>query len=119
MRQKTVFIVEDDPDIRDVIFLVLSGHKYEVRMLSSATELKEEMNAQLPDLIVLDVRLPDGNGLDICKQLKQDRLTERIPVILMSANNYQAATVQSADAYIGKPFDIAVFKDAVEKLLFI
>lgn len=117
MAQKTVFIVEDDPDIQEVISLILHGNGYDINTCGTAGDLKREMNIQLPDLIVLDVRLPDGNGIEICNEIKKDPTTCEIPIILMSANKYERAETSCANGFISKPFNIGTFKDKIEKLL--
>ncbi len=106
--QKLIQIIEDDEDIRDVIEFILQESEYEVNVASNAKEFKINLFNTLPDLIVMDVRLPDGNGLQLCRQLKQSIETRHIPVIIISAHaTAEEASKQAfADDFISKPFDL-------------
>jgi len=114
---KTIFILEDDTDIREMVEYLLKG-QYKVQGFASFASFKkgmQEMNR--PDLVVLDIMLPDGNGIDICKELKADPQTGHIPVVLMSANinsRQQIGDIPAQD-FISKPFDIDDFVHRIQK----
>jgi DNA-binding response OmpR family regulator len=112
---KTIFVLEDDHDISAVFDILLKNEGYIIESSSSFSELKGLLKRQLPDLFILDVMLPDANGIDICKDLKQKEITKDIPVIMMSANarSKQMSIQAGADDYIAKPFDI---KEVAEKI---
>ncbi|PYF69982.1 response regulator transcription factor [Pedobacter nutrimenti] len=116
---KRIFVLEDDHDIRDVFELLLKEEGYELELSSSFSELKELLKKSVPDLFVIDVMLPDANGIDVCKDLKAQSATRNIPVIVMSANarSKQMSVQACADDYIGKPFDIAHVMNKIDKLL--
>lgn len=118
MPVKKVFIVEDDDDIRLLIEYILNNDQYEVHLFANATVLQTNLS-ELPNLIVLDINLPDGNGIEICRQLKTNKRTSHIPVVLMSAhrNKRDIAGYQLADDFISKPFNIDHFKAAVDRYL--
>jgi len=105
---KRVHILEDDEDIRYIIGVLLKDEGYELQLSSSFTELKSKLKDSLPDLFILDVMIPDGDGTDICSDLKGDPFTKHIPIIVMSANdqNKQKSLDAGANDYISKPFDI-------------
>ena len=84
--KKQVVLVEDDLDIRELIELILAEENYEVVSFERIRDFKNSMQQQQPDLILLDIMLPDGNGIDLCHELKSDERTQRIPVVLMSAH---------------------------------
>jgi len=119
MKNKTVFIVEDDTGIRDLIRIILTNDHYGIQLFANAKTFSQHISAALPDLIILDMMLPDGNGLDICKKLKSGRSTAHIPVLLMSAGGNQDEIILQAGAtdFISKPFDIAIFREKVEAYL--
>lgn len=117
MRRKTVAIVEDDFDIREIITYILGGNAYAIETYSTVTAFKDHLNEQLPDVIVLDIMLPDGDGVALCREIKTNEKTKHIPVLLMSANKYERETEAYANAFISKPFDIDVFKQKVETFL--
>lgn len=108
MRKTRIHVLEDDDDIRNVIELLLKEVGFEVQLSSSFAELRANIQEAMPDLFLLDVMLPDGNGADICKDLKTDLFTKHIPVIIMSAQNSTNLNYNDvqADDYISKPFDI-------------
>ena len=104
---KEIFIVEDDHDIRELIEFLLVSRDYKVRSFASAEAFSQQIQAEQPDLILLDIRLPDGNGVDICTDLKTGEATASIPVVLMSAHlDRESLKDSQADDFIPKPFDI-------------
>lgn len=115
--KKTVYVVEDNDDIREMIEYLLSAEDYEVSGYATAFAFKEKLKITHPDVIVLDVMLPDGNGLEICDQLKSNQPTRKIPILLMSAHAQVAKVNQSckAEDFISKPFDIDDFIRRVNK----
>ncbi|WP_443943645.1 response regulator transcription factor [Pedobacter sp. AW1-32] len=108
MEKKRIHILEDDQEIRNVIEILLKEEGFELQLSSSFAELKKNIQDAMPDLFLLDVMLPDGNGAEICGDLKNDIFTKHIPIIVMSAqnNSEQKAIEALADDYISKPFDI-------------
>lgn len=115
--KKNVYVVEDNDDIREMIEYLLSAADYNVSGYATASAFKEKLKGTHPDVIVLDVMLPDGNGLEICSQLKSNQLTREIPVLLMSAHAHidQVNDFCQADEFISKPFDIDDFVRRINK----
>jgi len=105
---KRIHVLEDDEDIRYIIGVLLKDEGYELQLSSTFAELKSKLKDSVPDLFILDVMLPDGDGASICKDLKGDVFTRHIPIIVMSANdqNKQISLDAGANDYISKPFDI-------------
>jgi DNA-binding response OmpR family regulator len=100
----TIYLVDDDPSVRDIFRIILKGAGYEVVMFESGKDLLK--NAEdLPDLFILDQNLPDMNGLDICKGLKGNHKTKHIPVIIVSATPDLEIQIKEvcADDYLKKP----------------
>jgi two-component system phosphate regulon response regulator PhoB len=116
---KTIYVVEDNDDIRELVEYLLEIEGYKVSGFPNATSFEEEIKGSKPDAVVLDIMLPDGNGIDICNKLKSTTATENIPVLLMSANTNIAiiSSESKADDFISKPFDIDDFVSRVRKLL--
>lgn len=103
---KEIFIVEDDTDIRELIEFLLEDN-YKVKSFPSAGAFNNSISFQQPDLILLDIMLPDGNRLEICGRIKSEAGTSSIPVILMSAHmDKKILSDSGADDFIAKPFDI-------------
>lgn len=116
---KHIYVVEDNDDIRELVEFLLEAEDYQVSSFANITDFKTKWNTDLPDMMVLDVMLPDGNGLDVCNELKEDEFIKNIPILLMSANtNVSYITNQSkADDFIAKPFDIDELVKKVQYLL--
>jgi DNA-binding response OmpR family regulator len=116
--EKKIYLVEDNFEIRELIEYLLTGDQFEVAAFGTAKAFKQEMEVSLPDLIILDVMLPDGNGLDICREIKSQFQSSHIPVLLMSANpgNRSKSGESAAEDFISKPFDIEDFLSRVTRL---
>lgn len=104
---KNILIIEDDPDILDMMTYIIQEEGFRVITSIGAVSVDyvQEIN---PALILLDNRLADGFGRDLCFKLKHDSATRHYPVVLVSAVNQlaQVAEESSADAYLNKPFDL-------------
>ncbi|WPU97091.1 response regulator [Mucilaginibacter sabulilitoris] len=108
MSRKLVYILEDDPDISELIVYILSEAGYEPVECGTVDSFNEIISHKLPDIFILDIILPDGNGLDVCKQLSSNITTSGIPVLMMSANKTRREIEDfgcKAD-FISKPFNI-------------
>ncbi len=115
--KKNIYVVEDNDDIQEMIEYLLSAENYHVEGFPTATLFRNKMAQSYPDLILLDVMLPDGNGVQICKEIKTDESTHNIPILLMSAHTNLAYTRQECEAedFISKPFDIQDLVRRVDK----
>ncbi|RZL40132.1 MAG: response regulator, partial [Pedobacter sp.] len=105
--KKEIFILEDNQDLRELYEYILEGENYRITTFATVTAFMEKAT-HVPDLYLLDVMLPDGNGLDLCVELKNRVSSANVPVILVSAHKQLheiKATCPSAD-FIAKPFDI-------------
>ena len=115
--KKCIYVVEDNPSIREIIEFLLLEEEYEVSTYANAASFWQQMHQVVPDMVVLDVMLPDGNGLEICNRIKTNAKTHNLPVMVMSANNYlsQVKSKCPADEYINKPFDLNDFANRIER----
>lgn len=117
---KRILVVDDDPLILEAIGLTLEDAGYETELLTKNGEYVDQaLHRQLPDLVVLDILLSGHDGRTICKHLKGQEATYRIPVILMSAhpNAEKTAYEAGADAFLEKPFDIDELLSTIERFL--
>jgi len=103
-----VLIVDDDPDIVRLVGYNLSHSGYEIQVASTGREALELVQRQPPDLIVLDVMLPDVDGLEVCRTLRQQSPSRRIPILMLTARGEEIDRVVGfelgADDYVSKPF---------------
>ncbi|MEN6294596.1 MAG: response regulator transcription factor [Chloroherpetonaceae bacterium] len=106
--QKSIVVVDDEPDIIDLVNVHLTKNGYRARSFENGLGLMEYLKSNLPDLIILDLMLPDADGLEICKTLKKDDRFSNIPVIMLTARSDEMDRVLGleigADDYITKPF---------------
>ncbi|NII83677.1 response regulator transcription factor [Pedobacter sp. SG908] len=112
--RKYILVVEDNSDIREIVYLLLS-EDYEVHFCEDATTFRNTIFKKRPDAVILDVMLPDGNGIDLCCEIKSDYRTGHIPVLMMSANSSLEEIKKkcNADDFIPKPFNIDHFINKV------
>jgi two-component system alkaline phosphatase synthesis response regulator PhoP len=115
--KKIIYLVEDDNDINDLIKYLLADVGYAVLACTTMTAFKQALEIALPDLIILDIMLPDGDGVEICRELKSIENMQKIPIFLMSAhvNGSRMAIEACADDFISKPFDINDFTTRVQQ----
>lgn len=103
-----ICLVEDDDNIRKLVSYALSKEGFEVQGYSTPKEFWEGMDVRLPELILLDIMLPEEDGLSILKKLKNHAGTEHIPVIMLTAKGSEFDKVtgldMGADDYVAKPF---------------
>lgn len=103
-----ICLVEDDDNIRKLVGYALSKEGFEVQGYSAPGEFWEGIDGRLPELILLDIMLPEEDGLSILKRLKSQMATEHIPVIMLTAKGSEFDKVTGldlgADDYIAKPF---------------
>jgi two-component system phosphate regulon response regulator PhoB len=116
---KLIHIVEDDDDIRFIVEYILLESGYRVESSANAREFNEQMIDHRPDLILMDVMLPDGNGIDLCRNLKSNPEKMDIKIIIMSAHAAEQAVLNDAhaDDFVGKPFDLDYLTERVKNLV--
>jgi DNA-binding response OmpR family regulator len=104
----SILVVEDEPDIRDLIVLHLAREGFRCRSVGTGVDALAEARAALPDLVVLDLLLPGLGGLDVCRRLRADSATATVPIIMLTAKSDEVDRVVGlelgADDYIVKPF---------------
>ena len=116
-----IYVVEDDDNIREIETIALKNSNYLVKAFARATDFYRALNDILPDLVLMDVMLPDENGCDIVRRLRSPSATKRLPVIMVTANTSERDMVKGlddgADDYIKKPFSVLELLSRVKALL--
>lgn len=118
--KKKILILDDDPDILDILSFLLTEVGYEVQALSCGDMIFDDIKAFKPDLILMDVMLAGLDGRTICKSIKDNQLTQFLPVILISGTHDLAESLHFPGApndFIAKPFDIDHLLEIIEKQL--
>jgi len=118
---KTILVVDDELPIRELISYNLEKAGYIVSTSENGVQALQFARQKLPDLIILDLMLPDMSGLDICRILKHDEKTTTIPIIMATAKSEDTDIVTGlelgADDYITKPFSTKVLIARVQSIL--
>lgn len=116
-----IYIVEDDESIREIETIALKNSGHMVGAFGSSKEFFKKLDEILPDLVLLDVMLPDESGYDIIKKLRLNSATKRLPVIMVTAKSTELDMIKGledgADDYIKKPFSVMELITRVKALL--
>jgi two-component system alkaline phosphatase synthesis response regulator PhoP len=123
---KKILIVDDDPDLVEAVTMILESKHYDVAAAYGGVEGLQKAKTENPDLIVLDVMMPDKDGYAVCKELTADPKWSKIPILLLTAVVSKIPTTRytqqmgmetEADDYIDKPVEPEVLVKRIETLL--
>ena len=107
---KTIYIVEDEPDIRETLAYNLSQEGFKVSEFSDAESCLDKIQKRKPDLLILDLMLPGMSGLDLCKQIRADKSLQNLAIIMLTAKGEEVDRIigfeLGADDYVTKPFSV-------------
>lgn len=121
MTKKRVLVVDDEENIVELIRMNLEVSGYEVIAAYTGMEAITKTNSFLPDLILLDLMLPDIDGLQICQMLRLNEKTKDIPIIMITARSEESDKVQGlgigADDYVTKPFGVRELEARIKTVL--
>lgn len=116
-----IYVVEDDLSIQEIETFALQNVGYEVEGFACAKDFYEAMGRELPDLVLLDVMLPDEDGLTIVKKLRANEETSKLPIIMVTAKTTEIDKVKGldlgADDYLTKPFGVMELISRVKAIL--
>ena len=119
--KKTVVIVEDEPDAAEMFGEMMRVTGFDVVKLNSSTPAISTITAEKPDLVILDIMMPDVSGLDVLRYMRGEPDLKDIPVILVSAKSMptdiQEGMNAGASTYLTKPVGFLELKSAVEELV--
>ena len=121
MPKQTVLIIEDEPELHEILTYNLEAQGYVVHVCEHGTEGLKTVQKLVPDIILLDVMLPGMDGLEICRHLRSNNATKRIPILMMTAKSEEVDQLvgfqMGADDYVTKPFKIRVLIERIKSLL--
>ena len=116
-----IYIVEDDQNIREIESFALKNSGYSVQDFSGAKEFYRALKEKKPDAVLLDIMLPDEDGMEILQKLRKNPETKRLPIIMVTAKSTELDRVKGldngADDYIVKPFGVMELISRVKALL--
>lgn len=121
MSKEKILVVDDEKDIVELLQYNLEKEGYKISTVFSGEQCLENVKTELPDLILLDLMLPEIDGLDVCKFLKNNSQTSHIPIIMLTAKGEETDIVLGlelgADDYITKPFKVRELLARVKAVL--
>ena len=116
-----IYIVEDDTNIREIESFALKNSGYQIQDFSSAKEFHRAVKEKKPDLVILDIMLPDEDGMEILQKLRKNAETKRLPIMMVTAKSTELDRVKGldtgADDYMTKPFGVMELISRVKALL--
>jgi CheY-like chemotaxis protein len=115
-----ILVGEDNEQMRRLIVELLEAEGYEVCEARDTGQVLEQVNHSRPDLLILDVQMPGGGGIEALRAIRSDPSNAAVPVLLLSGSvdlNVDLASEVGADAQLPKPFRIEEFREAVGMLL--
>jgi len=106
----TILIVDDEPDIREILVAILSEEGYHMDFAENGLDGYEKARELIPDLIILDVMMPGMNGFEVCRKIRTEPPLAQVPIIIVTAiddDGYRSRSIESgANDFLSKPFDI-------------
>jgi len=121
MTGKKVLVIDDEPAMHHLLKVILEGDGFELVGPEEHGEAGNSIKGKQPDLIILDIMMPEVDGFEILEGLKRDEDTKRIPVIILSVRNMEEdinkAISMGADLYLTKPFDPSGLLGAIHSVL--
>lgn len=121
MARESILVVEDEEEIQELVRYTLAKEGYRVTPAVSGEEALKAVRGTLPDLIVLDLMLPEIDGLDVCRKLKGDPRTQHVPIVMLTAKGDESDVVAGlelgADDYVTKPFSPRILVARIRAVL--
>lgn len=121
MSKKKILIVEDEESLLKLESILLTSRGYEVKGVADGQAALEAIKASKPDLVLLDIMLPEIDGFEVCRQIKANDATRHIPVIMLTAKKSREDMIKGeqvgADWYITKPFKSAMVIETIQRFL--
>lgn len=116
-----ILAIDDDTTTLQLLDFFLTKHKYEVTTASNGVGGIKKAREIMPDLILLDVMMPNMDGIDVCRKLRADEKTAKIPILFLSALSQDIEVMRGlmagSDGYIVKPFEPDNLLESIEKLI--
>ena len=120
-KDKKLLIIDDDVNFCYTLASILYEKGYRVECISTGIKAMQKVKEFMPDLIILDFLIPGVNGIELCEQIRKDRKTESIPILMISGDDKESVKADSfiagADEFLAKPIDTDRFLNSLEEIL--
>jgi twitching motility two-component system response regulator PilG len=121
MPKKKILVVEDEESLLKLESILLTSKGYEVRGVPNGQAALDAITEEQPDLVLLDIMLPEIDGFEVCRRIKSDPATRHIPVVMLTAKKTRDDMARGekvgADWYITKPFKSAMVIETIQRFL--
>lgn len=121
MSKKRILVVEDEESLLKLESILLTSKGYEVRAVPNGQAALDAIAEEKPDLVLLDIMLPEIDGFEVCRRIKSDAATRHIPVVMLTAKKTREDMAKGekvgADWYITKPFKSAMVIETIQRFL--
>ena len=119
MKKRKILIVDDDHEIVNVLSIILEEENYDVMKVYKGNDAVTSIRESNPDLVLLDYMLPDINGDEVARIVRQELKKQKLPIILISAahDGEKVAEKAQMDGYIAKPFEMNILLEKIARLL--
>lgn len=121
MEKNRILVVEDEESLLKLESILFTSKGYQVTGVRGGVDALRSISQERPDLVVLDIMLPDMDGFEVCRSIKEDPETRSIPVVMLTAKkssrDLEAGRIAGADAYITKPFKSVKVLEVIGGLL--
>lgn len=118
---RKILVADDDADMRELVAHILRSRKYEVISVATGDEAQQQAVNDPPDLIVMDIGMPDMDGLTAIWALRETKTLAEVPIVILSAFDSYDLRAEAASAgcqaYITKPFEVSEFLSVIERAL--
>jgi twitching motility two-component system response regulator PilG len=119
--KQKILVVEDEESLLKLESILLTSKGYAVRGVSNGKEALDAISEEQPDLVLLDIMLPEMDGFEVCRRIKSEESTRHIPVIMLTAKKSREDMARGetvgADWYITKPFKSAMVIETIQRFL--
>ena len=116
-----IYCVEDDESIRDIITYAVKSAGFDAESFESASSFEKRLETSLPSMVLLDIMLPDKDGIDILRDIRKNERTKNLPVIMLTAKGTESDKVKGfengADDYVTKPFGVMELISRIKAVL--
>lgn len=121
MSKKKILVVEDEESLLKLESILLTSKGYEVQGVSTGQAALDAIEQDVPDLVLLDIMLPEMDGFEVCRRIKEDPRTRELPVVMLTAKKSREDMARGqevgADWYVTKPFKSANVIDTIQRFL--